>query len=147
MSCVLLKDYYKTGTISCPPCVSIQELKDACDYLLIPFDASIIKCQNLRKYHPLLSSRFLLIYCTLLLKPRQPFAICVLISGVVSIIAGSRVATTLWKHGKVMELQINQETVEWIRKVGKNWLCEFWCCDNQFVFLSYLIIVSTDDWQ
>jgi len=29
--------------------VSIQELKDACDYLLIPFDASIIKCQNLRK--------------------------------------------------------------------------------------------------
>jgi len=30
--------------------VSIQELKDACDYLLIPFDASVIKCQNLRKY-------------------------------------------------------------------------------------------------
>jgi BTB/POZ domain-containing protein 10 len=41
-------DYYKTGTIHCPPSVSIQELKEACDYLLIPFDASIIKCQNLR---------------------------------------------------------------------------------------------------
>jgi len=47
-SCTL-QDYYRTGTISCPPSVSIQELKDACDYLLIPFDASIIKCQNLRK--------------------------------------------------------------------------------------------------
>jgi len=41
-------DYYKTGVIHCPPSVSIQELKEACDYLLIPFDASIIKCQNLR---------------------------------------------------------------------------------------------------
>jgi len=41
-------DYYKTATIRCPPSVSIQELKEACDYLLIPFDAAIIKCQNLR---------------------------------------------------------------------------------------------------
>ncbi|ESO10652.1 hypothetical protein HELRODRAFT_72687 [Helobdella robusta] len=41
-------DYYKTGTIRCPPSVSIQELKEACDYLLLPFNAASIKCQNLR---------------------------------------------------------------------------------------------------
>lgn len=43
-------DYYKTGTVRCPPSVSVQELREACDYLLIPFDANTIKCQNLRKY-------------------------------------------------------------------------------------------------
>ncbi len=32
----------------CPPTVTIPELRDACDYLMIPFDASTIKCQNLR---------------------------------------------------------------------------------------------------
>lgn len=41
-------DYYKTGIVRCPPSVSIQELKEACDYLLVPFDASVVKCQNLR---------------------------------------------------------------------------------------------------
>lgn len=41
-------DYYKTGTVRCPPSVSVQELREACDYLLIPFDANTIKCQNLR---------------------------------------------------------------------------------------------------
>lgn len=41
-------DYYKTGTVRCPPSVSVQELREACDYLLIPFDASTVKCQNLR---------------------------------------------------------------------------------------------------
>lgn len=44
--CIL--DYYRVGVISCPPSVSIQELREACDYLLIPFDATVIKCQNLR---------------------------------------------------------------------------------------------------
>ena len=43
-------DYYKTGTVRCPPSVSVQELREACDYLLIPFDANTIKCQNLRVY-------------------------------------------------------------------------------------------------
>lgn len=44
-----LLDYYKSGVIRCPPTVSIQELREACDYLLIPFDAQTIKCQNLRE--------------------------------------------------------------------------------------------------
>lgn len=41
-------DYYKTGMVRCPPSVSVLELREACDYLLIPFDANTIKCQNLR---------------------------------------------------------------------------------------------------
>lgn len=41
-------DYYKLGMIRCPPSVSVPELREACDYLLIPFDAQTIKCQNLR---------------------------------------------------------------------------------------------------
>nr|WOE90271.1 BTB/POZ domain-containing protein 10-like protein [Scolopendra mutilans] len=42
-------EYYKLGMIRCPPSVSVPELREACDYLLIPFDAQTIKCQNLRK--------------------------------------------------------------------------------------------------
>ncbi|XP_046390287.1 BTB/POZ domain-containing protein KCTD20 [Ischnura elegans] len=41
-------EYYKGGVIRCPPAVSVQELREACDYLLIPFDAQTVKCQNLR---------------------------------------------------------------------------------------------------
>ncbi|KAL6437694.1 hypothetical protein ACFW04_004226 [Cataglyphis niger] len=41
-------EYYKGGVIRCPPTVSVQELREACDYLLVPFDASTVKCQNLR---------------------------------------------------------------------------------------------------
>ncbi|XP_035662153.1 BTB/POZ domain-containing protein 10-like isoform X1 [Branchiostoma floridae] len=41
-------DYYKYGQIRCPPDVSIQELREACDYLLVPFDCDTIKCVNLR---------------------------------------------------------------------------------------------------
>jgi hypothetical protein len=42
-------EYYKGGLIRCPPTVSVQELREACDYLLVPFDAHTVKCQNLRK--------------------------------------------------------------------------------------------------
>uniref|UniRef100_W8BT83 BTB/POZ domain-containing protein 10 n=1 Tax=Ceratitis capitata TaxID=7213 RepID=W8BT83_CERCA len=42
-------EYYKTGLIRCPPTVSVPELKEACDYLLIPFDATTVRCQNLRE--------------------------------------------------------------------------------------------------
>lgn len=42
-------EYYKEGIIRCPPTVSVQELREACDYLLVPFDASTVKCQNLSK--------------------------------------------------------------------------------------------------
>lgn len=41
-------EYYKNGVIKCPPTVSVPELKEACDYLLIPFDATTVRCQNLR---------------------------------------------------------------------------------------------------
>ncbi|KAK2149717.1 hypothetical protein LSH36_440g01006 [Paralvinella palmiformis] len=40
-------DYYKTGCVRCPPSVSVPELREACDYLLIPFDSDTIKCKNL----------------------------------------------------------------------------------------------------
>ncbi|XP_015520515.1 BTB/POZ domain-containing protein 10 isoform X4 [Neodiprion pinetum] len=41
-------EYYKEGVIRCPPTVTVQELHEACDYLLVPFDANTVKCQNLR---------------------------------------------------------------------------------------------------
>ncbi|KAL1130612.1 hypothetical protein AAG570_011854 [Ranatra chinensis] len=41
-------EFYRGNMIKCPPTVSVQELREACDYLLVPFDASTVKCQNLR---------------------------------------------------------------------------------------------------
>ncbi|XP_058053788.1 BTB/POZ domain-containing protein 10 [Anopheles bellator] len=41
-------EYYRSGVIRCPPTVSVLELREACDYLLIPFNAETIRCQNLR---------------------------------------------------------------------------------------------------
>lgn len=41
-------EYYKCGYIKCPGGVSVQELREACDYLMVPFDAQTIRCQNLR---------------------------------------------------------------------------------------------------
>lgn len=41
-------EFYKSGFIKCPSGVSVQELREACDYLMIPFDAQTIRCQNLR---------------------------------------------------------------------------------------------------
>lgn len=41
-------DYYKNGYIHCSPNITISELREACDYLLVPFDAHTIKCHNLR---------------------------------------------------------------------------------------------------
>lgn len=41
-------DYYKHGVIKCPQNCSIQELKDACDYLLIPFDGNTVRSHDLR---------------------------------------------------------------------------------------------------
>ncbi len=41
-------DYYRGNMIRCPATVSVQELREACDYLLIPFNASTVKAQNLR---------------------------------------------------------------------------------------------------
>jgi BTB/POZ domain-containing protein 10 len=38
-------DYYKTGVLHCPPDYSVQELREACDYFLLPFSASTVKAQ------------------------------------------------------------------------------------------------------
>ncbi|CAH8616232.1 unnamed protein product [Heterobilharzia americana] len=43
-------DYYLTGRMSCPPGVSVQELKEACDYFLIPFNQQTVRCENLRAF-------------------------------------------------------------------------------------------------
>ncbi|XP_015928788.1 BTB/POZ domain-containing protein 10 [Parasteatoda tepidariorum] len=43
-------EYFKTGVIRCPPTVSVPELRDACDYFLIPFDSKTIRCHNLRGF-------------------------------------------------------------------------------------------------
>ena len=44
------QEFYKVGCIRCPPSVSIQDLREACDYLLIPFTEHTIKCKNLSKH-------------------------------------------------------------------------------------------------
>ena len=41
-------EFYKTGVIRCPSSVTVPELREACDYLLVPFDAKTVRCQNLR---------------------------------------------------------------------------------------------------
>ncbi|KAF2362533.1 SKP1/BTB/POZ domain [Trinorchestia longiramus] len=43
-----LLDYYRSGVVRCPPSVTVQELREATDYFLIPFDARTVKCWNLR---------------------------------------------------------------------------------------------------
>lgn len=43
----VILDYYKFGVIKCPPTIPVQELREACDYLMIPFDPTTIKCQDL----------------------------------------------------------------------------------------------------
>ncbi|CAH8634624.1 unnamed protein product [Schistosoma rodhaini] len=43
-------DYYLIGCMSCPPGVSVQELKEACDYFLIPFNQQTVRCENLRAF-------------------------------------------------------------------------------------------------
>lgn len=34
----------------CPPSVSVSELREACDYLLVPFNARTVQCHNLRSF-------------------------------------------------------------------------------------------------
>lgn len=41
------KEFYKLGIVTCPASESIQEMKEACDYLMIPFDDKTIKTNNL----------------------------------------------------------------------------------------------------
>ncbi|CAF0805966.1 unnamed protein product [Brachionus calyciflorus] len=46
----IILDYYKYGVIKCPPTISVPELRESCDYLMIPFDATTVKCQDLRGF-------------------------------------------------------------------------------------------------
>uniref|UniRef100_A0A915DZK6 BTB domain-containing protein n=1 Tax=Ditylenchus dipsaci TaxID=166011 RepID=A0A915DZK6_9BILA len=41
-------DYYHNGQMRLPSSLSVSELREACDYLLIPFNAGTVKCQDLR---------------------------------------------------------------------------------------------------
>lgn len=43
-------EYYKTGVLNCPSSESMQEIREACDYLLIPFDEKTIHTNNLRDF-------------------------------------------------------------------------------------------------
>lgn len=39
--------YYRSGQIRCPPNVSVAELHEACNFFLIPFTHTSVKCENL----------------------------------------------------------------------------------------------------
>lgn len=41
-------EYFTRGMINCPPNVSVTELREACDYLMIPFNADTVRCADLR---------------------------------------------------------------------------------------------------
>jgi BTB/POZ domain-containing protein 10 len=40
-------DFYKHGQIRCPPNVSISELKEACDFFIVPFSHESVKCDDI----------------------------------------------------------------------------------------------------
>ncbi|CDW57077.1 BTB 2 domain containing protein [Trichuris trichiura] len=41
-------EYFTRGVINCPPNVPVAELREACDYLLVPFNAETVHCADLR---------------------------------------------------------------------------------------------------
>lgn len=43
-------EYYRTGFLDCPPGVTFPELREACDHLLIPFDAQSVRFLNLKGF-------------------------------------------------------------------------------------------------
>uniref|UniRef100_A0A1I8BYR2 BTB_3 domain-containing protein n=1 Tax=Meloidogyne hapla TaxID=6305 RepID=A0A1I8BYR2_MELHA len=44
----VIMDYYHRGIMNCPPVVAVSELREACDYLMVPFNVNTVKCQDLR---------------------------------------------------------------------------------------------------
>jgi len=46
----LILSYYKQGVIKCPPTIPVLELKEVCEYLSIPFDATTVNCRDLRSF-------------------------------------------------------------------------------------------------
>lgn len=74
----LLKEFYKLGIVTCPVSESIQEMKEACDYLMIPFDEKTIKTNNLGEslsFSPVVDPRFVIggSMCTKFLRPCPQF--------------------------------------------------------------------------
>ncbi|XP_065897341.1 BTB/POZ domain-containing protein 10-like [Dysidea avara] len=43
-------EYYKSGYIVCPDSQSVQELRETCDYFMIPFSEKTVKTNNLRDF-------------------------------------------------------------------------------------------------
>ena len=48
-----LQEFYQTGVIVCPASVSVQELREACDYLLVPFSEKTVQTPNLCEWREL----------------------------------------------------------------------------------------------
>ena len=61
------QDYYKTGVLNCPSSESMQEVREACDYLLIPFNEKTIHTNNLSEWLNLKSPAFCLSLCVSML--------------------------------------------------------------------------------
>ena len=40
-------NFYKSGQVRCPPNVSVAELHEACNFFMIPFTHTSVKCENL----------------------------------------------------------------------------------------------------
>ncbi|EUB54791.1 BTB/POZ domain-containing protein KCTD20 [Echinococcus granulosus] len=46
----VILDYYLVGKMTCPPDVSVRQLKQACEYFLVPFNHETVSCSNLREF-------------------------------------------------------------------------------------------------
>nr|CDS34204.1 BTB:POZ domain containing protein 10 [Hymenolepis microstoma] len=46
----VILDYYLLGKMTCLPDVSVRQLKQACEYFLIPFNHETVSCSNLREF-------------------------------------------------------------------------------------------------
>eukprot|EP00118_Oscarella_pearsei_P003823 m.15883 g.15883 ORF g.15883 m.15883 type:complete len:348 (+) comp26605_c0_seq2:39-1082(+) len=44
----IILDYYKSGVMRCSSGVNVADLKEACEYFLIPFQTETVKCYDLR---------------------------------------------------------------------------------------------------
>ena len=45
-----MQEYYKNGYINCPDSQSVLELRETCDYFMIPFSEKTVKTNNLSMY-------------------------------------------------------------------------------------------------
>lgn len=46
----VILDFYLVGRMSCPPGISVRQLKKACEYFLVPFNHETVSCNNLREF-------------------------------------------------------------------------------------------------